>query len=203
MSIQTRQFEQGYLRILEKLIEVLADKILKSSVSQNAGEAGFARVVLDLYAKLARIEHQKLYFPKFSLCVQQLSTHLVAKFPDSRCTSSESSVSRSDTISPIPMESGNNTAKGYFWNQKVNLDQIEEEDDQEPPGNVRFHSQPRKAREISPTKSNFKYSLPKNFAKPEDIMGKYAKMTEGFLERKKIGKEDSLFFNNGIFFHVP
>lgn len=203
MSIQTRQFEQGYLKILEKLIEVLADKVLKSAVSRNADEAGFARVILDLYAKLARMEHQKLYFPKFSLCVQQLSTHLVSKFPDSRCTSSDSSVSRSDTISPIPMESSNNTTKGYFWNQKINLDQIEEEDDQELPANMRYHSQPRKARDISPTKSTFKYSLAKNLKKPEDIMGKYAKMTEGFLERKKIGKEDSLYFNNGIFFHVP
>lgn len=202
MSSQMRQFEQGYLKILERLIQVLADRVLSSFVMRNVDEAGFARVLMDLYAKLARIEQQKMYFPRFSIGVQQLSQFVVNKFPESRCNSSESSVSRSDNASPAPVETGVSTAKGYFWNQKIHLDEIEEEEDHEHIENMRFHSQPRKARDISPTKTAFKYSLAKNFGKPEDIMGKYTKMTEGFLERKK-GKEDSLYFNNGIFFHVP
>lgn len=196
-----RQFEQGYLKLLERLLQVLADRVLSSITLKSVDESAFARVLMDLYAKLARLEQQKMYYPKFSTSVHQLSSYVVNKFPESRCNSSDSSVSRSDNASPAPIETGVSTAKGYFWHQKAHLDEIEEEDHDQIE-NMRFHSQPRKARDVSPTKTAFKYSLVKNFGKPEDIMGKYAKMTEGFLERKK-GKEDSLYFNNGIFFHVP
>jgi hypothetical protein len=197
MSLESRQGEQAYLKIVENLVALMADRIMKAFMFQSFDESIFPMQFLELYKKLVKIEANRMTFPKFSQGIQSLTTFLLSKYPQD--TESESSNSRSETFSPGFEQV--HTAKGYFWGNKGQLEDIEEEDHTKLQ-DVRFHSQPRKARDPSPTKSTFKYSLARNFGK-DDVLGRYNKMTEKFLDRKKGTKEDSLLFSNGIFFHVP
>lgn len=206
-GFSSKVYEKTYIKLTENLIELLSDRILKALSHQPSDDQIFARLLVSIYTKMGRLEVSKIMSPKLSNCFHDLSTYLASLYPGSRCTSSESSHSRSDNSqpSPIPFDSGFHPGKSYL-HQPLALDEIEEEDPDSKQDSLktRFHSQPRKAREVSPTKNAFKLSLQRNYAKTntDDVMGKYLKMSEKFSE-KKGKKEESLYFSNGIFFHIP
>ena len=204
MSLDSRNFDKGYLKIMQDLLSLLSDRLLKMYLVQASDESLFSRQVLEIYSKLSRLDSARPAFPRLSQSLQGLTSYLVSKHFDSRdldsAGSSNSVNSRPDSSSPAGIDSAH-TAKGYFWLHKSKLEEIEEEDP-EKKQELRFHSQPRKDRDSSPTKSNFKYSLARNYNK-DDMLGRYNKLTEKFLDSKKAGKDDSLFFSNGIFFHMP
>ena len=151
---------------------------------------------------MSRFEVQRSNITKVSNTIHDLSVYLASLHPDSRCTSSDSARTKSDTSqpSPVPFESTFYTAKPLIA-RPIILEEIEEEDVSEymPETKVRYNSQPRKARDFSPAKNNFRHSLARH---GNDIMGKYMKMSEKFSEKKN-KKDESLYFSNGIFFNIP
>lgn len=207
-AINSRMHDQAYMKLTENLIEILAERVYKTVMLQQVDDQVFAKSLVTIYTRMSQLEVKKIVPPKFSNYFHNLTIYLAAQYPDSRCTSSDSSQGFSDSsrISPVPLDSAFNMTKTYMQ-RPLTLDEIEEEDlpvDIPEENKIRYHSQPRKAREISPTKNAFKNSLGKNYVrhKADDIMGKYMKMSENFSE-KKGKKEDSLYFSNGIFFHLP
>jgi hypothetical protein len=206
-NLNSKYQDNLYTKLTENLVELLADRIMRSILSQPSDDEAFAKLLVAIYTKMSRLEVQKIIPPKLSTCFHDLSVYLASVYPSSRCNSSESAHTRSDNSQPSPIPFDSNYPMPKLYGQyRSELDQIEEEDlisENKQDNKIRFHSQPRKAREISPTKNAFKQSLVKNYNKlGEDIMGKYLKMSEKFSE-KKSKKEESLYFSNGIFFHIP
>ena len=206
-GFNSKMQETSYIKLTESLVELLAEKVFKSLLCQPSDDQTFAKHLVTIYTKMSRIEVQKIMPPKLSNCFHDLSLYLASLYPESRCNSSDSSHTRSDNSqpSPIPFDSLIHTEKKNYMQHPLMLDEIEEEDfkkERVSENKQRFHSQPRRGRDISPTKNAFKNSLSRNYPRNEDMMGKYMKMSEKFSE-KKGKKEESLYFSNGIFFHIP
>lgn len=209
MSIQNnysrRALNSGYLRLLEEIIQILSQRTLKNFLRETIDDQSFAKTLVSLYSKVSQFDSQKSSLQKPASLFQDLSTYLSIHFPDSRCPSSDS-YSDNSYGSPIPFDGPLHTAKAYL-NYPSSLEEIEEEDFKtsiKQETKVRFHSQARKGRDPSPLKTTFKHTLASTFSKPspDGIMSKYLKMSENFTENKG-AKEKSLFFNEGVFFHIP
>lgn len=202
-GLNSKLQESAYWKLVESLIELLSDRVMKAISKQSTDDQVFSKRLVTIYTKMSRVELQKTNPPKLSNYFHDLSMYLSSIYPDTRCNSSDSSHARSDNSQPSPIPFDSLIHNKAYLHQP--LDEIQEEDTYflyKSEQNPRFHSQPRKIREISPTKPTFKHSLIKTQLKPEDIMGKYLKMSEKFSE-KKGKKEESLYFSNGIFFHIP
>ena len=212
IGLNSKLLESSYSKLAENLIELLADRVMKAILKQPSDDQAFAKLLVTIYTQMSRVEVNKTMPPRLSNCFHDLSVYLASLHPDSRCDSSDSSRTHSDNShpSPVPFDSLMHTGRTYM-HQPLALDEIEEEDvgvSYKENQKQRFHSQPKKDRENSPMKNNFRHSLAKNYGKSagDDIMGKYLKMSERFSEKKNNKgnkKEESLYFNNGIFFHIP
>ena len=208
-GLNNKLLESTYSKLAENLIELLADRVMKAILKQPSDDQSFAKLLVTIYTKMSRVEVNKAMPTKLSNSFHDLSVYLATLHPDSRCNSSESSHTHSDNShpSPVPFDSLMHTGRTYV-HQPLALDEIEEEEvvsGYKENTKQRFHSLQRKERESSPVKNNFRHSLAKNYGKSggEDIMGKYMKMSERFSEKKDKKTEESLYFNNGIFFHIP
>lgn len=70
----TRQQEQSYDSLILDLISVLQRRIIKFYVGEDADEAKFHSILLNLHHHLSRMEESKYLEPKFATSFKELLT---------------------------------------------------------------------------------------------------------------------------------